>query len=254
MMKIRFAVLAILTSCLAWAHFQLVIPSTEVVNKPVTLTLDLRFTHPMANGPVMNMGPVKHFGVMIGGKKVDLSKSLRKVTVDGKATYRGTCAVKRPGDHLFYLEPSPYWEPVEKKMIIHYTKVCVSSMGIHDGWDKLVGFPVEIEPLTRPYGLYAGNAFRGIVKKNGRPVPFARVEVELLNDKNRYTSPDDVFTTQVVKADANGVFSYTMPVAGWWGFAALVDGDKKMTSPTGKQVDVELGGLIWVRSREMIRK
>ena len=57
-------------------------------------------------------------------------------------------------------------------MIIHYTKVVVNAMGAEEGWDTLVGFPVEIEPLVRPYGLWTGNAFRGIVKKHGEPVPF----------------------------------------------------------------------------------
>jgi len=57
--------------------------------------------------------------------------------------------------------------------------------------------------------------------------------------------------TQVIKADANGVFAYSMPRAGWWGFAALIDGDEPMTAPTGEEVDVELGGLIWVRTVDM---
>ena len=55
----------------------------------------------------------------------------------------------------------------------------------------------------------------------------------------------------MIKADANGVFSYTMPKAGWWGFAALVDGDEPMKSPGGETVDVELGGLIWVKTVDM---
>jgi cobalt/nickel transport protein len=42
-----------------------------------------------------------------------------------------------------------------------------------------------------------------------------------------------------------------MPKAGWWGFAALVDGEKKMSNPDGDEVDVELGGLIWVKTVDM---
>ena len=57
--------------------------------------------------------------------------------------------------------------------------------------------------------------------------------------------------TQVIKADGNGVFSYAMPRAGWWAFAALVDGDEKMRNPEGEEVDVELGALMWVRCRDM---
>jgi cobalt/nickel transport protein len=42
-----------------------------------------------------------------------------------------------------------------------------------------------------------------------------------------------------------------MPRAGWWGFAALVDGDKQMRNLDGRMVDVELGGLIWVKTVDM---
>jgi hypothetical protein len=35
--------------------------------------------------------------------------------------------------------------------------------------------------------------------------------------------------TQVVKADANGVFTYGVPFAGWWGFAALNTAKKRWT-------------------------
>ena len=67
----------------------------------------------------------------------------------------------------------------------------------------------------------------------------------------RVKVPNDAFVTQVIKADASGVFSYTMPRAGWWGFAALVEGEGKMKSPDGEMVDVELGGLMWVKTVDM---
>ena len=51
--------------------------------------------------------------------------------------------------------------------------------------------------------------------------------------------------TQVVRADADGVFTYGIPFAGWWGFAALNTSDKKM-SYKGKQKDVELGAVVWM--------
>ncbi len=56
---------------------------------------------------------------------------------------------------------------------------------------------------------------------------------------------------QVITADANGVFAYAMPRAGWWSFAALVEGDKQMANPDGEKVPVELGGLIWVQTVDM---
>jgi cobalt/nickel transport protein len=233
------------------AHFLVMLPSQEFVSKPEKIDFDIQFTHPMEQGPVMQMNAPIQFGVVIRGKKENLKELLRAAKKQGKTTYQAEYGIKEPGDHVFYIEPSPYWEAAEQKMIIHYTKVVVDGMGAEDSWDKSVGFPVEIEPLVRPYGLWTGNIFRGIVRKNGNPVPFAEIEVEYFNKDKRVTIPADPFVTQVIKADINGVFAYAMPQAGWWGFAALVDGDNTIAAPNGKKVPVELGGLIWVKTYDM---
>lgn len=235
------------------AHFQMLIPAHDVVSarEGRTVDLEIAFTHPMENGPAMEMGPPRQFGMLVDGRKLDLRETLVPKTIDGSTAYTAAVRLARPGDHVLYLEPSPYWEPAEGKMIVHYTKVVVDFMGMETGWDEMVGFPVEIEPLVRPYGLWTGNTFRGIVKRDGRPVPFAEVEVEYHNEGGRVKPPNDAFITQVIKADSQGVFSYTMPRAGWWGFAALLDGDEKMANPEGHPVDVELGGLIWVKTVDM---
>lgn len=256
-MRHRIALLAVtmtvLGAAVAVAHFQTLIPQTDIINESTgdTVSLDILFTHPMEQGPVMEMGEPRQFGVLVNGRKTDLSDRLVKRTVDGKTAYSASYRAEAPGDCVFYLEPAPYWEPAEGKMIVHYTKTVVSAYGAEEGWDALVGLPVEIEPLVRPYGLWTGNCFRGIVRKDGQPVPFAEIEVEYWNAGRGVKIPADPFITQVIKADANGTFCYTMPRAGWWSFAALVDGDQKVTAPTGEKVGVELGGLIWVRTVDM---
>ncbi|MDD4269299.1 MAG: DUF4198 domain-containing protein [Pirellulales bacterium] len=245
--------LVVSVSATAWGHFQVLIPSRDVVaaTDGRSVELEMIFTHPMEGGPPMPMGRPRQFGVLAGGEKRDLLDTLAAGQIDGKTVYACSARLLRPGDHVFYLEPAPYWEPGEKKMIIHYTKVVVDFLGAQTGWDAMVGLPVEIEPLVRPYGLWTGNTFRGIVRRGGKPVPFATVEVEYLNADGEVKIPNEALVTQVIKADANGVFAYSMPRAGWWGFAALIDGDEPMTAPTGEEVDVELGGLIWVRTVDM---
>ncbi len=236
----------------AHAHFQEIIPSADIVpdGGDRTVTLDLTFTHPMEMGPVMEMGQPAQFGVLADGKKQDLKARLAAVKKgDGKTAYSASYKIGAPGDYVFYVEPAPYWEPAEGKYIIHYAKVVV-DFGSGEGWDRMVGLPVEIEPLVRPYGVWTGNLFRGVVRKNGKAVPFAEIEVEWRNDGS-VAAPADPFVTQVIKADASGQFSYAMPRAGWWGFAALIDGDKPMTAPDGKPAKVELGGLIWVKAVDM---
>lgn len=254
---IRVLTIGLLVICAAagslLAHFQVILPSRDVVSdaEDALVTLDVRFTHPMTDGPVMEMGVPKRFGVLVEGKHRDLKDTMRAVKREGKTAYTTELKLDTPGDHVFYIEPAPYWEPAERKHIIHYTKVVVSAFGVEEGWDAMVGFPVEIEPLVRPYGLWTGNMFRGIVRHNGKPVPFATVEVEYYNAGKRIALPNDAFATQVIKADANGVFCYALPRAGWWGFAALVDGQTPLPDPQGKPADVELGGVIWVRAVDM---
>ncbi|MFH1487846.1 MAG: DUF4198 domain-containing protein, partial [Pseudomonadota bacterium] len=87
--------------------------------------------------------------------------------------------------------------------------------------------------------------FQGIVLLDGKPVPFAEVEVEFYNRDRKATAPADYMVTQVLKADPNGIFTYAVPHPGWWGFAALSTSDQKMKY-RGADKDVELGAVLWI--------
>ncbi len=243
------ACLLILTSP-ALAHFQEIIPSDDVLPEGGTVRVDLVFTHPFEAGPVMEMKKPTRIGVMRDGTITNLMPRLEEKPTNGATAWTLTEDLPEPGAALFFVEPQPYWEPAEQKYIVHYAKVIVDSWGSGEGWDQLVGLPVEIEPLTRPTGIWAGNLFTGVVLKHGEPVPFAEIEVEFINDGS-VAAPNDAFITQVIKADANGTFSYAMPRAGWWGFAALIEGDVPMVSPEEAEVSVEQGALIWVKATDM---
>ena len=234
----------------AAAHFQQILPSADVLPQGGPVTLDLTFTHPMERGPVMEMRRPEAVGMLARGARTDLSGALVATPIEGVQAWSLTADIAQPGAAVFWVTPAPYWEPAEGKFIVHYAKVVVDGYASGEGWDALVGLPVEIAPLTRPTGLWAGNLFTGVVLKHGAPVPFAEVEVEYVND-GAVVPPNEAFLTQVLKADANGTFSYAMPRAGWWGFAALVARDAPMTAPDGRAVPVEEGGLIWVKAVDM---
>jgi len=122
---------------------------------------------------------------MAGGSKEDLRGTLKPAQVMGKAAWSSQYALKRPGVHVFFMEPEPYWEPAEDSFIAHYTKVIVPAFGDEEGWDKEVGQKIEIVPLTRPFGLYAGNVFQGIVQLDGKNMPYTEVEIEYYNQDNK---------------------------------------------------------------------
>ncbi|MCW2285363.1 cobalt/nickel transport protein [Rhodoblastus acidophilus] len=245
--SVAFAAL-LLAQAPALAHFQEIIPSADVLPEGGEVTLDLTFTHPMERGPVMEMARPKRVGALIDGKPVDLTSALTEKKLEGKTAWTLATKLDKPGAAVFFVEPQPYWEPAEKKWITHMAKVVVDSYASGEGWDKLAGLPVEIEPLTRPTGLWTGSLFRGIVRAKNKPVPFAEIEVEWANDGS-VKAPNEAFITQKIKADQNGVFAYALPHAGWWGFAALIDGPAAK-APDGGPAKTELGGLFWVKATD----
>ena len=261
MKKLLILVAMLLAATPALAHFGTITPSDDIVTQDdaKTLNLQIKFIHPLEMH-YMEMVKPKMFGVVHDGKRQDLLAALKPAkgkSADQKGDFTFWTAdyrIRRPGDYTFYVEPTPYWEPAEDLFIVHYTKVCVNALGLESGWDQPVGLETEIVPLTRPYGLWTGNLFTGQVLLKGKPVPFAEVEVEYLNesDGNPHIvhAPADPYVTQVVKADGGGVFSYAMPRAGWWGFAALNEADWKLKHDN-KEKGVEIGAVYWVRTIDM---
>lgn len=251
-------VVFLLMPTLAFAHFQLIYTDESAVTKGREINLKLVFTHPFEAGYTMDMGKPTAFGVLRKGEKEDLLGKLKPIefaslTNKGKA-FEASYRLKGMGDYVFYLSPSPYWEESESKYIIQHTKMIVNVAGIPTDWDAEIGLPAEIIPLDKPYALWTGNVFRGIVKFKGRPVPFAEVEVEYLNHdikgnaflkKAKVKAPQAAFVTQTIKANKDGEFAYAIPKAGWWGFAALMEGEKI----EGR--DSEVGAVIWVQVRDM---
>ena len=245
-MRLVVTVMMILVSNTALAHFGMVIPSDSMVmqadNRTVTVTLS--FSHPMEMIG-MELDRPSAFGVTANGQSQDLLDRLEPAKVMGHAAWRANFPIKRPGVYLFHMEPRPYWEPAEDCFIVHLTKTVVTAFGDDEGWDAELGLKSEIVPLTKPYGLYAGNVFQGIVKMDGKPIPYAEVEVEYYNQDQKAHAPTDTMITQTIKADGNGVFTYATPTSGWWGFAALNTADYTIRHD-GEDKEVEMGAVIWV--------
>jgi cobalt/nickel transport protein len=230
----------------------MVIPSDSMVmqNESRTIKITLSFSHPFE---MMGMDLVrpKKCSVFLNGKEESLTSIMKETSVMDHKAWELSYKINRPGVYSFYMEPEPYWEPAEDCYIIHYTKTITGAFGVEEDWDKPLGLKTEIVPLTRPFGLYAGNIFQGIVMLDNKPVPYAEVEVEYFNHEKKITAPNDYMITQVIKADSNGVFSYAAPISGWWGFAALNTSDKKITL-NGEEKDIELGAVLWVEFLQWI--
>ena len=229
------------------AHFGMVIPSDSMVMQGDARTIQvvMSFSHPHEMVG-MDLVKPKEMAVVANGRKSDLLGALKETKVMKRMAWTTDYKITRPGAYTFYMEPTPYFEPAEDCYIIHYTKAVVAAFGDDEGWDGELGIKTEIVPLAKPFGLYTGNVFQGIVKLDGKPVPYAEVEVEYYNEDGALKAPTDYMITQTVKADQNGVFTYAAPIQGWWGFSALNTADFKLKHD-GEDKDVELGAVIWVR-------
>ncbi|MCD6293807.1 MAG: DUF4198 domain-containing protein [Deltaproteobacteria bacterium] len=263
-MLLGLAVMAM--SIPAFAHFQMIYTPEAAMNKGGKIPVALVFTHPFEAGHTMDMGKPEQFYVIRSRgentpKKTDLLEKLKPITWTSLTNSGKAWAMEysvRGGDYTFCLMPEPYWEANEEFYIKQNTKMIVNVGGEPGAWMEPVGLPTEIVPLSKPYDRWTGNVFQGVVMCKGKAVPGAEIEIEYMNhkpllNKNAFakeanaTAPQDAFVLQTIFADSNGVFTFGIPKAGWWGFAALdLDPDYKYK---GKKCSRD--AVIWIKAVDM---
>ena len=245
----------------ALAHFQMMYTPNTALEKGKTIQFKHVFTHPFADEHTMDMAGVEEFYVINKEKKKDLKNTLKPISWKGKhnagKAYESEYKARRMGDHMFVMVPTPYHEAGEGIYIQQITKTVINVAGTPTDWDAELGLKAEIVPLTKPYSIWEGGSFTGIVKSNGKPVPFAEIEVEYINNtpdmknnamgKNKFEAPQDSFVTMGIKANKDGEFTFSIPKAGFWGFCALGAGSDKEYK--GKELSQD--AVIWVEAKPM---
>ncbi len=242
----------------ASAHFQLVYTDAVVLEKPTTMEMRLVFGHPLENSHVMKMEKPLEFYYVHKGKKVNLLSSLQSIMWQGPsnkaAAYETQVKAKRNGDYIFVVVPAPYYEKSEDIYIQQITKSFVNRGGFPSGWNEPLGLKTEIVPLNKPTNVFVGSTFSGVVLSNGKPVAEAELEIEWINgspdlNKNRFGASrvDPPSTSIVAITDVNGVFTFGIPRAGDWGFAALGVGPDK--THNGKELSQD--AVIWIRASDL---
>ena len=245
----------------AAAHFQMVYTPQMALEKGKTIELRHLFTHPFADEHTMDMAGVEEFYVINKDKKSDLMKTLEPIVFQGNhnngKAYKSKYKARRMGDHVMVMKPVPYYEANEDIYIQQIVKSMVNVAGTPTDWDAELGLKAEIVPLTKPYAIWEGGSFTGVVKANGVRVPYAEIEVEYLNrdvdlknnkmGKSHIEAPQDAFVTMGIKANKDGEFTFAIPKAGQWGFCALGVGVDKEYK--GKELSQD--AVIWVQAKRM---
>ncbi|NVK18489.1 MAG: DUF4198 domain-containing protein [Methylocystaceae bacterium] len=243
----------------AHAHFQLVYTPDVNLEKPGDVPFKLIFWHPFENGHAMNMGEPEDFFYVFKGKKTDLKNKLKPITFkaahnESKA-YEAMVPVKRNGDYILAFTPKPYYEKSEDIYIQQITKSYLNKGGLPTGWNEPIGLSTEIVPLNKPTNILAGSTFSGILQSNGKPVAGAEIEIEYLaaepdmtaNTPGKVTASPMPGGAVVAITDDNGYFSFGIPKAGFWGFAALGSGPAKEYE--GKELSQD--AVLWIRAYDL---
>ncbi len=253
------AALALAVSAVpAHAHFQLLYTPEVNLEAPADVPLKMVFWHPLENGHAMDMGTPEEFFYVHKGERKDLRDLLRPITFHGahneSKAFEATAKVRRNGDYIFAIVPAPYYEGSEDIYIQQITKSYLNKGGMPTGWNEPIGLPTEIVPLNKPTNVLAGSTFSGVLLAEGKPVPGAEIEIEYLAAEPDMTAnkPGAVKAGPlpggaiVAVTDERGVFTFGVPKAGFWGFAALGSGPAK--EHAGKELSQD--AVIWVRAYE----
>ncbi len=253
------AALAAFVPVSAQAHFLLQHTDEVLIEKPGDVPMGLIFWHPMENGHAMDMEKPQEFFMIHNGEKTDLMDRVAPATFKGKdnssAAFTASVPVKRSGDYVVVTVPAPYYEESEDIYIQQITKSVLNRNTLPTDWDQPAGLPTEILPLNKPYNVVTGSTFSGVVLSDGKPVAGAEIEIEYMA-----AAPDlaAMATTEstvdamaggsiVAITDANGVFTFGVPKAGYWGFAALGSGPVK--EHEGKELSQD--AVLWIRAEDL---
>lgn len=241
------------------AHFLSIYAPQAVMDSPTQTNVDLIFWHPLGGGHIMDMGGApEEFFMIHRGKRTDLTESLTEIDFTSAANtgqaYSAPVTFQASGDYTLATVPRPYFEETEDIYIQQLTKAYFNRGQLPSGWDVPVGLPTEILPLSRPYNALVGSSFTGQVISEGKPVARAEIEVEFIAaepDVDTHTSGEPTVSEAaggaiVLFSDANGYFTFGIPHAGWWGFAALGVGPE--TEFNGKELSQD--AVIWITAHE----
>lgn len=247
----------------AQAHFVLQHSPAPLIERPGDVPVKLIFWHPMTVGHAMQMERPEGVFVLHRGARTDLSDRLTETVFDsdgdGEAAPARAWAlgmpVKRSGDYVLVTTPAPYYEESEDVFIQQITKTVFNRNGLPTDWSEPAGLPAEILPLTKPYNVMTGSSFTGQVLSEGEPVAGAEIEIEYLAAAPQMdgtgVAPATVAAPPggaiVAITGPDGTFTFAVPRAGWWGFAAL--GVGPATEHAGKELSQD--AVLWIHAQDL---
>ena len=110
--------------------------------------------------------------------------------------------------------------PVKKKYSNHVKAIFQIGNKLSDGYKTVLGYPIELIPMTNPYSLNVGDQLAMKLLINGKPKSGVMVYASF-NDRHGHAedgSPLDAFK---VRTNSNGVVRIKISEAGHWYFRTV---------------------------------
>jgi cobalt/nickel transport protein len=232
----------------AQAHYNMLLPEKAAGKKGEAVTVTYQWGHPFEHQLFDAPVPETLIVLTPDGKSLDLGKTLEKQSAAGgekKVTvYRGPFTPGQRGDYLLVLGTPPIWME-EDQEFLQDSVTTVLHVQAQTGWDRVAaGQPLQLVPLTRPYGLQPGLVFQAQALAAGKPLAGSLVEIEHYNPTPPKELPPDEQITRTAKTDPNGIVTCTLTEPGWWCLTVQRDGGKKERN--GKSYPVRQRSTFWV--------
>lgn len=198
----------------AAAHFPILTGDGPFAQKGKRVVLRYAFGHPFEAERIAAAKPTQVVARTPSGKTLDLTSSLVAAGTAKARSWTLPFVPAERGDHWIVVRSAPARHGQEE--LVDVTKLVLNVSSVQKGWDKALALPIEIVPLTRPYGLPLNVSLRAKVLVGGKPLAGAKVEVEAHNATRPTVLPPEAFITRVEKTNAAGGFAVTLDRKGWW--------------------------------------
>jgi len=230
-------------------HFPILIHDADLAAPQGQVTVTFAAGHPFELDLEPVARPERLRWLDRRGRPTDVTAALEQTLFRGDTNGAGWQFVfsPPPGDVVLALDSASSTDARQKTVYREYVKLWLHR-GRQEGWHQRTGQPLEIVPLTRPYGLRPGMVFTGRLLRGDEPVADTEVYAERLNDRrpNPDSLPPDALVTFAVRTDSDGRFAITLSDPGWWVVGAYAQ-DLGTVSHEGQSWQLEGFAGAWIR-------
>jgi uncharacterized GH25 family protein len=238
----------------ALAHYHVVVPGEYAkwsARKGETVSYDFIWGHGFEHIWFDIEKPASFVVYNPDGSKTDLAPALtnhkvKAISGSEHPAYKFEYKPAKRGDHIISLKAGLQWDEEDGVWLQDYVKAVLHVQAETD-WGKVVGDPLEVVSMSRPYGILPGGALTFKIIQNGKPAKGLRVERELYleNTPKESDLPSEPFIAYSSVSNDNGQVVFSFPKPGWHGVTAIAH-EGKVIEKGGHKGPIVERATLWV--------